>query len=182
MKTSDPSSVNISSSTLLGVPSGTHALNGMRRENRSIIVSVRKSLSGLAGRGLVVGAARAAKVTQGLFNRRTGRQGSPPENTMDSAVPQGDLAIQPIRTAVEEQQIIAAERRTTDFGDHGVLSAVREVMFTNPILVDLLVSNDPPTSAQSASVSGAEMLFENGLISQAQFDDLLRGQVANTTT
>jgi hypothetical protein len=80
------------------------------------------------------------------------------------------------------RQIVAAERPAADFRDHGVLDAVRDVVSINPVLVDLVVSNDSPTSAQSAAVAGAEMLFENGLISYAQFEDLLRGAAANFPT
>jgi hypothetical protein len=122
-------------------------------------------------------------VTQGLFvNRRSGKQGSRAETTVNPTVPQGDLATQEIRHTVGPRQIVAAERSTTDFRDHGVLEAVREGMSNNPVFVDFLASNDSPTAAQSASVTGAEMLFENGLISHAQFEELLLIAAANRTT
>jgi hypothetical protein len=170
MKTSELPSVNMCSSTTIGPPPGQTA-------------SVKKSLTGLAERGLAAGAARAAKAKLGLFgNRLSRKQGSPAETPANSTILEGDLATHEIRHAVGARQIAAAERPAADFRDHGVLGAVREVMLTNPVFVDLVVSHDSPTSAQSAAVAGAEMLFENGLISHAQFEDLLRGAAANVPT
>ncbi len=69
--------------------------------------------------------------------------------------------------------IVAGERRINDFGDHGVLDAMRKVMLEDPILITLPGNDDVTGSERHDVIAGLAMLLENGLISGTQYEELL---------
>jgi hypothetical protein len=78
-------------------------------------------------------------------------------------------------SAPEGNAIVAAERRINEFGDHGVLDAMRKVTLKNPTVTTLPGNQEVTGLERHDAMAGLAMLLENGLISGTQYEELQTG-------